>query len=93
MTSPDLRVRSGFWLYDGTAKSQVEIWRRSMRPGTGDHEDDAELRDDQPGEWYEVVYEAAGGGAHTGGGFFENVESAMAAVARQTHGAIRWDEH
>jgi len=92
VASSDLRVRSGIWLYDGTVRSRVEIWRRSMRPGTGDYEDEAEWRDDQPGEWYEVVYEAAGGGATGGGAFYYNVESAMPGVAEQTHGTIQWNE-
>ena len=58
MTSSDQRVLAGTWFYDGRVEYGVEIWRRSLRPGTGDHEDPPEFRDDQPGEWYEVQYDA-----------------------------------
>jgi hypothetical protein len=61
-----------------------------MRPGSGDEEDDPEISDDQPGHWYEVVYEAAGGGAQAGGRYYESLESAIEAVSTQTHGSVRW---
>ncbi len=84
--------RRGIWLYDGHVECRVEIWRRDERPGTGDYEDPPELADDQPGEWYEVQYEPAGGGrmGQAGGGYYPTLAAAVDAVLAATHGTVRW---
>jgi|ERR1044071_980774 hypothetical protein len=86
MNRDNYRVRAGTWLYDGTVRCGVEIWRRSLRPGTGDYEDPPDVQDDQEGEWYEILYEPAGGG------FYDSLKAALEAVHEATHGTIRWDD-
>ena len=92
MTSSDQRVLAGMWFYDGRVECGVEIWRRCLRPGTGDHEDPPEFRDDQPGEWYEVQFAPAGGGrmGQAGGGYHSTLEAAREHVWRLTNGTVRW---
>jgi hypothetical protein len=89
----DRPVRCGTWLYDGKVESRVEIWRRAERPGSGDDEDDAAIANDQPGEWYEVRYTPAGGGAagQAGGGFHSTLKAAMESVRASTNETVRWD--
>jgi hypothetical protein len=95
MINHDTRVRDGFWLYDGTVPSGVEVWRRGFRPGTGDEEDDPEYRDDQIGEWYEVVYQQpgrVGGSAAGGAGYYRDLPSALEAVRVATRNTVHWND-
>jgi hypothetical protein len=95
MPSEDQCVQRGTWLYDGTVKCQVEVWRRSLRPGTGDPEDEPTWRDDQVGEWYEVYYHAPPGGLinrPAGGGYYPDLTAALEAVRLATHNSVRWHD-
>jgi hypothetical protein len=47
-------LKVGHWMYDGTVRCRVEIQFSNIRYGSGDHEDDPEWRDDQPGDWFVV---------------------------------------
>jgi hypothetical protein len=87
-------VRRGTWLYDNSVRSRVEVWRRTRRPGTGDHEDPAELANDQPGEWYEVLFAPAGGGTlgQAGGGYYPTLAEALERVRIVTNGTVRWGD-
>ena len=49
-------LKSGHWKYDGRITCRVEIQFSNIRYGTGDYEDEADWRDDQPGEWFVVSY-------------------------------------
>jgi hypothetical protein len=87
-------VQSGTWYYDGTIPLRVEIWRRNVRPGTGDYEGTPEIENDLVGEWYEVQYSPAGGGrmGQAGGGFYAALQEAMETVRAKTNGTIHWDQ-
>ena len=86
-------VRCGSWLYDGEIESRVEIWCRDERPGSGDDEDEPEIANDQPGEWYEVQYAPMSGArmGQAGGGFYPTLADAVEAVHHATNGTVRWD--
>jgi hypothetical protein len=93
MGPPNECVRRGIWLYDGTVTCRVEIWRRAVRPGSGDYEDEAEWRNDQEGEWYEVQYLPPPDGLSVtaGGGYYDQLGKAIDAVRVATHSTVRWD--
>ena len=93
MSSSDQRVLAETWFYDGRVECGVEIWRRGLRPGTGDHEDPPEFRDDQPGEWYEVQFAPAGGGrmGQAGSGYHSTLEAAREHVRTLTNGTVHWE--
>ena len=55
MTPGDV-VKLGHWTYDGKIRCRVEIQFSNTRPGSGDHEDAPEWRDDQPGGWFVISY-------------------------------------
>jgi len=91
----DRCVQSGTWLYEGKVPSRVEVWRRGVRPGTGDDEDEPEFRDDQVGEWYEVRYYPPGtihGPSKASGGFYRDLQSAVASVQAATRQSVRWSD-
>ena len=95
MTSTDHCVQIGTWLYNGTVASRVEVWRRGVRPGTGDYEDDPEIRDDHVGKWYEVVYHSPGQSDAkpvAGGGFYRDLRSAIDSVTSATRNTVRWTD-
>ena len=93
MTQQDRCLRTGVWLYNGTVPCRVEIWRRNLKPGTGDYQDPPEISDEQVGEWYAVEYAAAGEDrvGQAGGGFFSTLDAALESVRASTNGAIQWD--
>ena len=87
----DQCVKAGEWLYDGTVPCRVEVWSRASRPGTGDNEDDPDVRNDQRGQWYEIQYHVAGGGRPpAGGGYFTDLLGAVAAVEAASNHTVRW---
>ncbi len=92
MTDSDRCVLTGTWTYEGSVECRVEIWRTNLRPGSKDPDDPPEFRDDQPGEWYEVLFEPAGGGriGQAGGGWHETLELACTHVRLVTHGTVVW---
>ncbi len=56
MPKPGDVLKSGHWIYGGKTRCRVEIQFSSMRPGSGDAEDEPEWRDDQCGSWFVVSY-------------------------------------
>ena len=84
-------VKRGTFTYDGSVQCGVEIVQTDFRPGTGDHEDAPELREDTHGTFYEIRYQSAGGdGRFSSGVFgFESVEAAMRHV-ESVASSIRW---
>jgi hypothetical protein len=53
-------VRAGTYLYDGTVLGDLRIVRTNVRFGSGDHLDEPEVREDQPGTWFDVQNTLAG---------------------------------
>jgi len=52
MPQPGDVLKTGHWTYGGKIRCKVEIQFSKMRPGSGDHEDPPESRDDQAGDWF-----------------------------------------
>lgn len=84
-------VKRGEFLYDGSVRCGIEIVQTDFRPGTGDHDDPPELRDDIRGTFYEIRYQSAGSDGRFSSGVvgFESVESAMSHVDSVAKG-VRW---
>ncbi|MDP9123892.1 MAG: hypothetical protein M3N82_04735 [Pseudomonadota bacterium] len=72
LSSADLVVKEGTFLYDSAVVCDLRIVRRPIRFGTGDDEDPPEIRDDLVQDTFYVEYGSttqrgvfnAGGGAH-----------------------------
>jgi hypothetical protein len=94
MTEHQECVRTGTWLYDETVPCTVRICQRTLRPGSGDADDPAEIREDQLGRWFEIEYFSPTEPARVlaGGGYFADLEAAVAAVNVATHGTVRWED-
>ena len=54
-------VASGTWLYDGKIRCAVQIHWRSIKYGTGDYQDDPEIRDDTVIPTYFVEWQTTTG--------------------------------
>ena len=72
LSSTDVVVMEGTFLYDGTVVCDLRIVRRPTRFGTGDYEDPPEFRDDLVQDTFYLEYGSttqrgvfsAGGGGH-----------------------------
>lgn len=78
-------VRSGYWLYDGTVRLPVRIVQSQLRYGTGDYEDEPQVREDVVGKCFYLVYTTLDG-HETHGSCFDSVEAAIIAAAGDTNG-------
>ena len=75
--STDQVVKRGSFLYEGTARCEVEIIRTDFRPGCADDEAPVE---DAYGEFYEIRYRWLAQPSRAGGGYCDSLAEAMAAV-------------
>lgn len=91
--SPDNRlVKRGTFHYDGNVRCAVEIWKTDFRPGSGDHEDPEDVREDAHGIFFEVRYALPGQNRTTaGGGWYDSLQAAIAAVESATRG-VQWSD-
>lgn len=53
-------LKAGVWLYAGSVPVRVHVLQSPEYFGTGDYEDEDEMRDGKPEECYVVAYEMAG---------------------------------
>lgn len=84
-------IQEGTFLYDKTIICDIRILKRNCRYGTGDYEDEPEIRDDIEGEFFYVQY-----GSPTARGRFLSesqvllsLEDAIQEAARTTNGT-KW---
>ncbi|HUS37047.1 MAG TPA: hypothetical protein VM680_17005 [Verrucomicrobiae bacterium] len=70
----DKVVKTGFFLYGGSARCDIKIVQTDFRPGVDDDQDPIE---DAYGEFYEVNYSGLGA---AGGGSYDSLTQAMQAV-------------
>ena len=89
----DELVRSGKFAYDGKLVGTVFVYKTSRRPGSGDHEDEPEWRDDQCGTFYEIRYElqSAALTSRAGGGWHASLSEAIAHVEKSVE-KVFWDK-
>ena len=72
-------VKRGTFLYGDTWRCAVEIVQTDFRPGSGDSEDPAEIREDAHGVFFDIRYASAGPRPFSSGVI--GLESLRAAVA------------
>jgi hypothetical protein len=53
-------IKEGMWLYGDASPVRVQIEKTNLKPGSGDYEDADEDREDKAGEFFHLVYSAAG---------------------------------
>jgi hypothetical protein len=73
----DRVVKRGSFLYDGSARCDVQIIQTNFRPGSADDEAPIE---DAYGEFYEIRYSWPGQSSRAGGGYRDSLIEAIAAV-------------
>ena len=49
-------IMEGTWLYDGQAECKVQISKTDFKPGSGDFLDPEDVRNDQCGTYYNILY-------------------------------------
>lgn len=85
-------ITSGSWLYDGSEEQEVHIIKSNFRAGSGDHEDEPSVRDDQFGVFYGVrigkysPYDSYQGGAY-------NSEKEAKAYISEVCPSVKWCCH
>jgi hypothetical protein len=83
----DQIVKRGSFLYDGSARCDVEIVQTDFRPGCADDEAPVE---DAYGEFYEIRYLWPGQPSRAGGGHCDSLAEAMASV-EATVKQVTWE--
>jgi hypothetical protein len=85
-------VKSGTFLYGGLRICKVRIVKTDVWPGSGDYEDPPEFQEDKYGEFYEVQYTPVREERFSaGGGYYENLDEAVASVEKAVTG-VEWDK-
>jgi hypothetical protein len=85
-------IKIGIAFYDNSVEYIVRILKTNFKPGSGDHEDPPEIRDDQYGTFYEIQYAPPNeNNFRAGGGYHDTLERAMMNAHKIT-GGIRWDD-
>lgn len=87
-------VKVGSWLYNGTVPTGVRILESDTAFGTGDIEDQPDIRDDKRIKCFYVDWCTAGTSdwRFVGFGPYESLTEAMAHVTKLTNGTVVWQE-
>jgi hypothetical protein len=85
-------VKQGTWLYAGEIVCELRILRHGWNYGSGDYEDEEDVREDKEGEFYYIEYASPTNSTEykTRAGGYESLEEAMTAATLATHGTISW---
>ena len=84
--------RTGTWMYDGVVPCRVYLMHRNVWPGTGDVEDEPEVREDRDVVCVEVLYETPTGLPRiVGGGLHADVDSAAEHASKLLGASLVWD--
>lgn len=82
-------LREGIWHYAGASPVGVRIDVVDLRPGSGDHEDPPEYREDLRGTFFHVAYTPAGERRFAnGGGYFLSLDDAVRAAETMFVGIV-----
>jgi hypothetical protein len=88
-SSTDRVVKTGTFHYDGLPVCKVRIVQTCVRPGSGDHEDAEEWREDQTGIFFRIDYTLPRSDRFAaGGGYCDSLSEAMDAVAGSVEGVV-----
>ena len=76
-------IKEGTWLYGGTSPVLVRIEQTNVKPGSGDYEDPDDVREDRNGDFFRIVYSAAGESwMQNERGYFETLSEALREAER-----------
>jgi hypothetical protein len=86
-------VKTGTFIYGDTATGTIQIIQTSWRPGSGDHEDPEEWREDQFGTFFEVRYSLPTGKMESkaGGGYHDTLQEAIKNIEESCE-RVEWDK-
>jgi hypothetical protein len=93
MSSEDWEVvKQGTWLYADEIVCGLRILRHGWNYGSGDYEDEENIREDREGEFYYVEYGSPTNPTEykTRIGGYKSLEEAVTATILATHGSISW---
>jgi hypothetical protein len=91
LSSTERVVKTGTFRYDGLPLCTVRIVQTDFRPGSGDHEDSEEWREDQTGIFFRIDYTSPRSDDFAaGGGYCGSLQEAVDAVAQSVEGVV-WD--
>ncbi len=87
-------VKLGTWLYAGEIVCDIRILKHGWRYGSGDYEDELQVREDKQGEFYYIQYgSTVERGIFSGhGGCYNSLEEAMNIAYSATHGTVVWSD-
>ena len=84
-------VKTGTFRYDGLPLCKVRIVQTNFRPGSGDHQDSEEWREDHTGIFFRIDYTPPRSDRYAAGGrYCASLQEAMHAVERSVEGIV-WD--
>lgn len=93
MTEQYPLLASGRWLYGGSRNLEFRIYLYPFWVGSGDEEDEPNIRDDKVGPAYVVKFQTAEPlSPWTGGGQYESLNDAKQSVASTLGPTLRWDD-
>ncbi|WP_297429973.1 hypothetical protein [Clostridium sp.] len=86
-------VARGTWVYGGSVVCKLRIVKSDMMYGSGDYEDESELRDDKKVECYHIEYESMNekGVFNSRSTGFLTLSEAMKNAEEVTNPQISWD--
>jgi hypothetical protein len=93
MSSDDWEVvKQGTWLYANEIVCDLRILKHGWNYGSGDYEDEEDVREDQEGEFFYIEYDSPTNSTDykTRVGGYESLEEAMTAALLATHGTVSW---
>ena len=87
-------IKQGTWIYAGEVVCDIRIVKHDWCYGSGDYEDDPEVRDDRQGEFYYVQYgSTTRRGEFTGlGQCCSSMEEALNEAGAKTNGTVKWND-
>lgn len=82
-------VLSVTWLYADEIENEVHVIKRNFKPGSGDHEDPPEIKDDQYGEFYGISMGKYPDGRPPYGGMY-TIQSEAMEYAVKVCPSLKW---
>jgi hypothetical protein len=84
-------ILSGKWLYDNSIEQEVHIVKTNFKPGSGDHEDETDMREDQFDEFYGIHVGAYSDIEVFQSGAYSSIEKAKI-YASKVCPSLTWDK-
>jgi len=84
-------IQSGTWLYDSMVEHEVHLIKTNFKPGSGDREDDPEVKDDQFGIYYGIQIGSYTGAETFVGASFITIKEAKE-YASKICPSLKWND-